>query len=1515
MSYVKKYDVGQIKLEPCSMGSGVGWPGFLQYTHELPLLSFGDVLHSVNLSLVFNYKRYRIERENDSHPFFITNGYKLNLQKHLVCDEYAIPTEFVDGNGDTVGLTEAYNFVYVLNDESQRILRRTQSCFIMEYPDFSKEKYDGLGRITEAYDKYGNTVSSYLYNANGQLVEIAFPGSKKVRFTYESDRLYSITYAGCEILFTYVDGMLKYVEHYSGVKYTFKLSRMNFLHSDTSISRGSLRETDYIVQATAVENGVTVSYSKELRWINAKQVKIYYIIGANIVDGVLYTFQKDLMYDNSFEIVDVTDYNGVVVRHQLDGSKTMYSYEIKDGQPQFVGEGTNTRFAGNVTFYNTNGTSDNNKVTGVQSLKDGTPMWACDEEGDQWQKDVSGDAEKDGYYVISGWIKSDDSQTTDTTVYVAGGLENTMAFDLDLKPVGQWKYFSIAVKLLPNTMYFNKNGANVSICDVRITFQETGVLEDDDTRYTNVSEYVLIQKEYPYAELPIAKARLGYYQGSEEIVLSTEEGISLVTFSDILRYKLRKKREGLSNEIYYENCFNVASVTTGFALWHDDGRYQSISNFDLGVRVYSKGKKSLTIIRVNENTQDNIVREHYLEGTLIGTEILNNNLEVIRSTVDGVTTEYSRDSHGRITQEVVSGLYKRNIIYTDTLITVNDVDPDNEAIISTTRYHIDSTWGCVYKIEMPDGSVVTDTFDGDMSALLQKSFNQNGTRNNNLGYSQGRLASMVNSGIQYDFEYTSDRGELKSVFNNEQEIEYYAYSRGDDGTTVVSKYLSSTSTSPIETATFDKYGRLKKVDGVLENSYFIDPRLTYLHENQQTRTMDEYNRADDGELYHGSENVDGKDSLLAKTTDLLTGKTTKYGYYDGKLTAALVCNSNNSVLSRETFLYDDIGRLTKDNFNYNLTTNDPITGSHVCSDITYAKSDEDPKADNQIAHYSYKVGGTEKAKTENTYDVYKRIQNKKYTVGGREFTKNIGYDNAQVATVSGNVGGTTAYEYDSMGRTSKEKDGNDYVRKSYTYDEFGQIIRENNEPLDKTFIYEYNDIGNITLVKAYDFSLSVEPEGDCTPTTYEYDTTYPDRLVSFNGNTIAYNAQGYPTLYKGKFFSWSRGKLNRIYRGSSTQVGYAHEDCTFTHNAYGQRTSKSYVYDVSLGDSGDGSYSYDTTYQYDQSGRLIREFLTERDAQDVEITRDFTYLYDECGIVGVMYSANGSTPQPYYYHRNLQGDVIAIYNTSGDKIVEYAYDAWGNCIVVYAADLGFANANPIRYRGYYFDRETGLYYLNARYYNPEWRRFISPATAGVLNANGVNGLNLYSYASNSPIGSVKLIGCANAGIVNGFNTATMLPIFKLPIINSKMGSGNFWNPHWKNQWADPDCPTLFLLSNDGFEVVSWGLSVYKGSYYFDNNENHSLYVSLGNISIFLGLVFPKDSSKDNKARLGFDASANVIEIGYDGRIIDASVSGLSIGATGLFKNGKLKFEYGYGWWGWSVSIDFIELFKLFFGGE
>ena len=81
------------------------------------------------------------------------------------------------------------------------------------------------------------------------------------------------------------------------------------------------------------------------------------------------------------------------------------------------------------------------------------------------------------------------------------------------------------------------------------------------------------------------------------------------------------------------------------------------------------------------------------------------------------------------------------------------------------------------------------------------------------------------------------------------------------------------------------------------------------------------------------------------------------------------------------------------------------------------------------------------------------------------------------------------------------------------------------------------------------------------------------------------------------------------------------------------------------------------------------------------------------------------------------------------RVVSCSYDAWGNC----TASGSIAPINPIRYRGYYWDSETKWYYLNARYYSPEWRRFISPDDINYLDPESVNGLNLYCYCNNDPV--------------------------------------------------------------------------------------------------------------------------------------------------------------------------------------
>jgi RHS repeat-associated protein len=109
--------------------------------------------------------------------------------------------------------------------------------------------------------------------------------------------------------------------------------------------------------------------------------------------------------------------------------------------------------------------------------------------------------------------------------------------------------------------------------------------------------------------------------------------------------------------------------------------------------------------------------------------------------------------------------------------------------------------------------------------------------------------------------------------------------------------------------------------------------------------------------------------------------------------------------------------------------------------------------------------------------------------------------------------------------------------------------------------------------------------------------------------------------------------------------------------------------------------------------------------------------------------------EEYFYVLNLQGDVIGIVDGGGNQIVGYTYDAWGNILSTtgsMASTLG--QLNPLRYRGYVYDQETNLYYLQSRYYNPEWGRFIN---ADSLLINGkIIGLNLFAYSLNNPVNLV-----------------------------------------------------------------------------------------------------------------------------------------------------------------------------------
>ena len=195
---------------------------------------------------------------------------------------------------------------------------------------------------------------------------------------------------------------------------------------------------------------------------------------------------------------------------------------------------------------------------------------------------------------------------------------------------------------------------------------------------------------------------------------------------------------------------------------------------------------------------------------------------------------------------------------------------------------------------------------------------------------------------------------------------------------------------------------------------------------------------------------------------------------------------------------------------------------------------------------------------------------------------------------------------------------------------------------------------------------------------------------------------------------------------------------TFTYNAHGQRVGSHYSYDPGTGTpssiaTGEVTES-SKAFTYDNLGRLVTETTTETLYGTGSATSEIVFLYDQNTIIGMRYTSSLNGTNTYYFRRNLQGDVIEIYDTAGNRKVKYNYDAWGNCTIAsQTTDAVLARVNPIRYRGYYYDTGTGLYYLNARYYNPQWRRFISPDSTEYVDPEAVNGLNRYAYCNNDPV--------------------------------------------------------------------------------------------------------------------------------------------------------------------------------------
>lgn len=325
-----------------------------------------------------------------------------------------------------------------------------------------------------------------------------------------------------------------------------------------------------------------------------------------------------------------------------------------------------------------------------------------------------------------------------------------------------------------------------------------------------------------------------------------------------------------------------------------------------------------------------------------------------------------------------------------------------------------------------------------------------------------------------------------------------------------------------------------------------------------------------------------------------------------------------------------------------------------------------------------------------------------------KYRKNGNRTSTMIESIS-NGNDIYSYKYDELGNIIKIYH-NDILENEYYYDNYKELIKEDNYILNKTFKYIYDELGNILYKREYE----IKTDNQIKQTKYEYNNeNWKDQLTKYDNESITYDNLGNPlTIGDNIVLNWVNGRQLSKYSNQGNVISYK-------YNADGIRNSK-IINNVQ-------------TKYYLEGKKIIFEKCGDQ---------ILYYIYSDVDdLIGFKYNE-----KIYYYLKNNLGDIIEILDNNYNIVAKYNYDSWGNIISITDENNNdvsnnyehIANINPYRYRSYYYDKETKLYYLNSRYYNPNWGRFIN--SDSIVSQDDVLKGNLYIYCCNDPINGVDSMG-------------------------------------------------------------------------------------------------------------------------------------------------------------------------------
>ena len=596
----------------------------------------------------------------------------------------------------------------------------------------------------------------------------------------------------------------------------------------------------------------------------------------------------------------------------------------------------------------------------------------------------------------------------------------------------------------------------------------------------------------------------------------------------------------------------------------------------------------------------------------------------------------------------------------------------------------------------------------------------------------------TNKYLQTKAEYSTNGKYLTKVFDQRDKEISYTYNQN---TGTVSSMKDSKQT--VTNYTYDNLDRTTKVSKVASNKTYEN---NYTYENDRLKTIS-HNTANYTFNYNNFGNVSqvkvGNQNLITNNYEANNGNLNNIVYgnnqtvsyqYDrfNRLIKETRSNGNiqylynargnlgvvkNSITGLTTVFDYDLAerpiRVTRNNgqkIEYEYDKNSNISNIKYALNTTENNTSYSYDRDNRINNV--KIGDTAIIIT--NYDKLSRTDSKELKANNKLYKTSYTYLDTETANktttlVKSMQNGTKPalnYTYDANGNIETISEGQT-LKVKYYYDELNQLIRENNVYLNKTITYEYDAGGNILNKKEYAYTENTL--GTATSTiNYNYtNTNWKDQLTSYNGKTITYDALGNPLTYDGNTYTWLNGR--ELATLTNTTKGL---NISYKYNEEGIRTQKTVNGTV-------------TDYYLDGN-----QVIYEKTGNNV-----IYYSYDENGeLIGLKYNNT-----QYYYVKNLQGDIIGILDSNLNEVVKYTYDSWGKIVSVKNASgqeitdqNNIAHINPYKYRGYRYDKETGLYYLQSRYYNPEWGRFVN-ADELIQTGQGLIGSNMYAYCLNNPV--------------------------------------------------------------------------------------------------------------------------------------------------------------------------------------